>query len=70
MSPFVEKKTFFQAMGRKVLSRLTTNQRITKRDLMSADLSVISAAAKVSEKAQDSEKTFRWLLFRSTRLRF
>eukprot|EP00752_Nemacystus_decipiens_P012610 g11167.t2 len=34
------------AMGRKVLQRLTTNQRITKRDLMSADLSVIAAAAK------------------------
>ena len=35
-------------MSKELLSRLNTNQRITKRDLMSADLSVISAATEVS----------------------
>lgn len=34
-------------ISRKVMARLSTNQRISKRDLMSADLSVIAADAKV-----------------------
>ena len=42
--------TFLLAKNKKVLSRLTTNQRITKKDLMCADLSVISPVEKVSKK--------------------
>ena len=45
-------------MNKKVLSRLSTNQRISKKDLMCADLSVISAATKVStEYRQDIVST-------------
>lgn len=33
-----------QSLGKKMLQRLNTNQRVTKMDLMSADLSVIATA--------------------------
>ena len=41
-----------QALGRRVLARLNTNQRISKRDLMSADLSIVATeGAKVRDEA-------------------
>ncbi|CAM9729894.1 unnamed protein product, partial [Laminaria digitata] len=42
------------ALGRQVLARLNTNQRISKRDLMSADLSIVDTETSKSSSVSGS----------------